>query len=362
MRNKFLRLIKNPKVSIIIPLYNSEEYIKECLESIVNQTYNNFEVIIVDDGSTDNSVNIVETFRKKLEINLIKQTNSGASSARNNALNHVRGKYIVFIDSDDILAPTGLENLYTTITKYNSDMVIGRRGTIFEDTLNKSNRFPKLYKQNVYNQSVAQNTSLLDIIGVPSKIYATKFIQKNKLRFVEGITSEDFIFSYQVALVTKKISTYVDNEVYYYRTRSVGEKSITQSRLSQHNLESRFIQMQTTYEIAMSDAGKKVFKFNEAKRNYQIRLFRHLCSLELDNQESTTAFALIHAHVKENIDIIIPACNKNYRQVYRAIERNSLEDTVSAVACILRLKEIDKEISRLTKEIKTVEKELLNLK
>ncbi len=361
MKISFLKKIKNPQVSIIIPLYNSEEYINECLESILNQTFTEFEVIIVDDGSTDKSVSIVKSFRRKLDINLIKQTNQGASAARNNALDHVRGKYVIFVDSDDVLATNGIENLVNTIEENQSDMVIGRRGIIVNDELKSNNRFPKLYKKNVVNQGLAENPDLLKIIGVPSKIYLTKFIEDNQLRFVEGITSEDFIFSYQVALYTQKISTFVEEDVYYYRARSKGEKSITQTRLSKHNLESRFIQMEATHEIANSEEGKKIFKFNEAKRNYQTRLFRHLSSLTVDSQESIEAFDLIREHVQENIDIILPACNKNYRQVYRAIEKGSLEDTVTAINCILQLKALDKEIKQKTKEITKVEKQLAKI-
>ncbi len=352
---------KEPKVSIIIPLYNSEEYIFECLESITNQTFSDFRVIIVDDGSTDSSLSIVESFKNKLNITLIQQANSGASSARNNALNHVKSDYVVFVDSDDVLATTGIENLFNTIEEHKSDMVIGKRGVIIDDELTSNNRFPKLYAQNIVNQSIADNTSLLEIIGVPSKIYRTKFIEKNKLRFVEGITSEDFIFSYQVAVNTSKISTFVDEEVYYYRRRSKGEKSITQSRLNKHNLESRFIQMDATYEIANSQQGKKVFKFDEAKRNYQIRLFRHLSSLILDDQESIEAFNLIRDYVLKNLDIITSACNKNYLQVYRAIERNSLEDTITAVNYILELRIINKQIKELRNEKLKFETLLENL-
>ncbi len=112
-----------PKVSIIIPVYNVEKYLKECLNSVVNQTLKEIEIICVDDGSTDNSLSILEEYAKKdNRINLLKQENSGAGAARNKGLDSARGEYIYFLDSDDFLELNAIEILYNQIAKNQADI------------------------------------------------------------------------------------------------------------------------------------------------------------------------------------------------------------------------------------------------
>ena len=97
----------NSKVSIVVPIYNTEKYLKKCLDSIINQTYENLEIILVDDGSTDNSGKIIDDYAKKdSRIKAIHQKNAGQSTARNNGIKKATGKYISFIDGDDEIKPT----------------------------------------------------------------------------------------------------------------------------------------------------------------------------------------------------------------------------------------------------------------
>ena len=111
-------------ISVIIPVYNVEKYLKECLDSVINQTHKNIEIILIDDGSTDNSGKICDEYRKKDDrIIVIHKSNEGLSSARNDGLIHAKGKYIQFIDSDDYVNRDMLEITYSIIKKYNADVV-----------------------------------------------------------------------------------------------------------------------------------------------------------------------------------------------------------------------------------------------
>lgn len=122
-------------ISIIIPVYNSEAYIHQCLESIINQTFKNFEVILVDDGSTDGSLDILKYYSNKYEnICYLTQNNKGAGAARNLAFNNCKGEYIVYVDSDDYLEATYLEEMLSKIEKTNSDIVICGYNSVYEDT------------------------------------------------------------------------------------------------------------------------------------------------------------------------------------------------------------------------------------
>ena len=112
------------KISIIMPVYNSEEYMAETLNSILAQTFQEFELIAVDDGSQDNSVRILQEFQKKIShMTILTQENSGPSAARNNGLKIAKGEYIYFFDSDDILVDDALEKLYQTAAEEEADLV-----------------------------------------------------------------------------------------------------------------------------------------------------------------------------------------------------------------------------------------------
>ena len=114
-----------PKVSVIIPVYNVEKYLVECLNSVTNQTLKDIEIICVNDGSTDNSADILDNYAQKdSRIIVIHKENEGVSVARNLGIDKSTGEYLMFVDSDDILTLTACQKAYDTVTKDNSDMLI----------------------------------------------------------------------------------------------------------------------------------------------------------------------------------------------------------------------------------------------
>ena len=123
--NKSLKSNGNIAISIIIPVYNVEKYLRECLDSILNQTFQNFEIICVDDGSTDKSLEILQEYKRKDDrFVILQQRYSGAGSARNNGIRLAEGKYIQFLDSDDYFEPTLLEEMYNHAEKFNADLTV----------------------------------------------------------------------------------------------------------------------------------------------------------------------------------------------------------------------------------------------
>ena len=118
-------MFRNSLISVIVPVYNVEKYLPQCLNSIINQTYKNIEVVLVDDGSTDDSGNICEEYKKNDErIIVVHQKNSGLSAARNVGIEISTGEYITFIDSDDYISPDYIENLYSALEQYSADIAI----------------------------------------------------------------------------------------------------------------------------------------------------------------------------------------------------------------------------------------------
>ena len=114
-----------PQISVVLPVYNVEEYLRQCLDSLANQTFEDFEVICVNDGSGDSSLSILEEYASEDErFKIISQENKGLSGARNTGMDHIKGKYTIFVDSDDWLELNALEKLYNKITALDSDILM----------------------------------------------------------------------------------------------------------------------------------------------------------------------------------------------------------------------------------------------
>ncbi|MDD5020571.1 MAG: glycosyltransferase family 2 protein [Endomicrobiaceae bacterium] len=210
----------NPKVSIIIPVYNVDPYLRQCLGSIISQTFENIEIIIINDCSTDNSYQIIQEYQEKdkriITINLEK--NTGLGNTRNTGLKHSTGKYIVFIDSDDWVEKNYIETLCNSIEKNNCDFVIATHYT-YDNSTKKLKSFKQkefFYKNEV--DSIAKKQKLITlrmIWSVWNKIYKRDFLTANNISFKTN-RMEDNLFIYNVILKASKIIL-IKNAIYYYR-------------------------------------------------------------------------------------------------------------------------------------------------
>ena len=216
-----------PAVSVIIPLYNVEKYVGECLDSLLNQTFQYFEVIVVNDCSPDNSRQIVESYipkfggRLKLYDN---EVNSGAAVSRNNGLLKASGEYVFFMDSDDLLLLNGLEEMYAIAKKYDADLLhltavyyMSENGK--ELTFNRKipNTVPKLTVEEDLQRQIQRLTHEW-VVWTPWRKFVKKdFLLANELFFPENITvSEDRIWTYGLLLCAKRV-VYLPKGYYLYR-------------------------------------------------------------------------------------------------------------------------------------------------
>jgi glycosyltransferase involved in cell wall biosynthesis len=222
----------NELISIIIPIYNVEKYIKECLDSIIMQTYQNIEIIIVDDGSLDDSASIAQTYsRKDDRIVIYHKENGGLSSARNFGIEKANGEYLHFVDSDDIVSRYMIENLYEACQKYNSKLAMSQ----FTKELNLLNENKEINTEfiqgtlkNVVTKMRQPNYLFVSAIG---KLYHRSIF--NELRFPAGVIYEDGAIFLQVIAAAESI-VLVSNLNYYYRTNPL---SITTNQISKKNLD-----------------------------------------------------------------------------------------------------------------------------
>ncbi len=208
------------KISVIIPFYNSEKYIKICIESIINQSLKDIEIICINDGSTDNSLEIIEQLSlTDSRIKIYSQENKGVSAARNLGLSLSKGKYIYFIDSDDYIKQDTLEKSYNLAEETNSDIIIFDVNNVYGETIISTNRVHDFVKKN--KKQLIEFSSMPEIVYqncyTVCKLYNKDFIYKNKLEFPVGIVnSEDTIFWFLSLFCNPKISL-LDESLYFYR-------------------------------------------------------------------------------------------------------------------------------------------------
>lgn len=221
-----------PKVSVIIPVYNVEQYLQKCLDSVVNQTFQDIEIIIVNDGSPDNSQKIIDEYKKKYPemIRSYIKKNGGLGSARNFGLKKAKGEYILFVDSDDYIEKNMLELLNNIIKSKNPDIIIFNDYIVNEKTGEK-----KLHSQSmpIIGKRVTKKSFLFKMPAACTKIYKTSLIKENKIFFAEGKWYEDIAFFQKTLLCAKHIELY-NEPLYNYVIR---EGSIMNNNNYLRNLE-----------------------------------------------------------------------------------------------------------------------------
>lgn len=210
--------MKEDLISIIVPIYNVEKYLSQCVESLINQTYKNIEIILVDDGSKDNCGNICDEYAQKdNRIIVVHKENGGLSDARNKGIDIAKGKYFVFVDSDDYVSNKFVENLYQMILENDCDIAIC-------DYLQFENTLP-------VQEELQIKVDVLSNIEVLSKIYSenvkmivawNKIYKKelfNQIRYPFGKINEDEFTTYKLIYKANKVA--ISNEpLYYYRFNS----------------------------------------------------------------------------------------------------------------------------------------------
>ena len=228
-----------PAVSVIIPLYNAEKYIGECLDSILAQTFKNFEVIVVDDCSTDNSVTIVESYRKKfggrLKLVHTRKNSGSGTEPRNLGIAYSRGEYLYFMDNDDVIMPKGLEELYALAKEYDADVVQCEKNyDVPTEILHDPEQLKKI-KPSCWPSGekifITKPTLLDEDLAKRATDFARKwltwniwlqlirrdFVIENQLRFV-GVVMDDMLFTICEICSAKKYLV-VPNVIYMHRVR-----------------------------------------------------------------------------------------------------------------------------------------------
>lgn len=217
--------MKNDLISVVIPVYNTEKYLERCVDSVLNQSYQNLEIIFVNDSSTDNSMEIIEKYcntdnRCKC-INLEK--NMGVGNARNIGINQANGKYIAFIDSDDWVDSNFYIKLYFSITETKANVAIGGIKTDYNNSISSTLRYEYKFQNLIDNRfalNLLTNRYSQDVFISPivnNKLYLTSFLRETKLKFDPSKKAQDNFFSFMLFTYSCNIVLVPDVYYHYYQ-------------------------------------------------------------------------------------------------------------------------------------------------
>lgn len=224
------------KVSVIIPIYNAEKYISQCLESLLNQTLLEIEIICVNDSSTDGTLDILNRYAKKNQrIKVISQENAGAGAARNRGLSVAKGEYLSILDADDFFEPNMLEEAFNKAINDKADIVVFKSDQYYEiedsyKSVNWTIRFKEIppYTPFSYRQ-MTDNIFKVFVGWTWDKIFKRSFVEEKNLEFQEQRTSNDLLFTFSAIALAKRI-TVVDKVLVHQRRDSKDSLSKTREK------------------------------------------------------------------------------------------------------------------------------------
>ncbi|HOI70926.1 MAG TPA: glycosyltransferase [Methanobacterium sp.] len=350
------------KVSIIIPVYNVEKYLRQCLDSIVNQTLKEIEVICINDGSTDNSPIILEEYEKKdPRIRVITQENMGSGVARNRAIQQAKGKYIGFMDSDDWADPTMFEKLYENAELNNSDIVMCPMLIINESGqgLSRSDKkllpyynldcFDETFDNRVFNYKDTEDFIFEVAVNAYNKIYKTSFVRKYNAKFAEdGLIFQDNIFFFSTYLNASRM-TLMRDFLYIHRTNRSGSVQTEKGK--------KYIDIIKIFNMII-DIFKNSFpeydeikllnrklihtphRYTQISEKYKSEFFKHL---KEDFQEINLD--------DDVVDKLDPHAKANYRNILKSDTYKEFELTKERDRLLNRMNQLKAQNKKLNKKL-----------
>ena len=232
---------KTPKISIIIPVYNVERYLPRCLDSVLAQTFADFELLLIDDGSPDRSPAICDQYAAKdPRIQVFHKPNGGVSSARNLGIDHAQGSFIAFIDADDYIEPNFLEEMLNAMNRYNADLVCCG---VYEGEKNDGSY--AYIRKTDKDKKFTRNEMLIEMLAPDScgsapfnKLYKASIIKSNQIRFPEDMKYwEDSCFVIKYTSHCAQ-TAYISNVLYHY---VANDTSVTHKKLTTNTIDYRYI-------------------------------------------------------------------------------------------------------------------------
>ncbi|MFJ1705059.1 glycosyltransferase family 2 protein [Kitasatospora sp. NPDC088346] len=230
-----------PRLSVVVPIHNVERYLDACLDSIAAQTFADFECVMVDDGSTDDSAALAAAHAARdPRFRLVRQPNAGLGAARNTGLRHLTDgtAYLAFVDSDDVVPPGAYELMVTTLDRTGSDFAAGNALRLRASGCSPSHAHRVPFRETRLRTHVSELPSLVTDRTAWNKVYRRSFFEASGLRYPEGILYEDAPVSVPLHYLAETVDV-LSEPVYHWRVREDGDLSITQRRTDPRGLVDR---------------------------------------------------------------------------------------------------------------------------
>lgn len=272
--------MENSLVSIIVPIYNVEKYLKKCVNTLISQTYKNIEIFLVDDGSQDNSGKICDELKKEdSRIKVVHKENGGYGSVLEYAINHISGEYFLICDPDDWIEINTVDDLYETMIKNDVDIVVGRKKLVYMDDHEDSD------EKEFATLNEGKYDKLTKFLGIPcsphAKLYKTELAQN--IKFPKRINNTDFLL-YIVYLSRVKSAYYLDKELANYFIDRPGNSFNEDTTITEKSIKSNAIVTKETY----NQVNKESNMYTDIIMSLFIRSCRYLAlfkKVDIDNDE-----------------------------------------------------------------------------
>ena len=335
----------NVKVSVIVPVFNTEKYLKECVDSIINQSLKDIEIIFIDDGSNDNSLSILEEYAKNdKRIKIISKLNEGQGVARNIGIKSAVGEYIAFVDSDDFIRIDMLEELYNHSKNKNLDICMCKVST-YDDVTHEVKNDLWYYSLEVFKnfrKNVFKHTDTIDFtceisVTPVNKLYKRSFLIDNNCLFAENYIFEDELFFYDVYLNAKRVSI-INKNLYYYRVNRAGS-TVTESTDTDYSdiltifklIQQKFIELGywNQYKINFSNRFLHLisWRYSQTAQIYKESFYNEFKKILTDLFKDSKIYDGLSLRVKPRILKILNS--KNFEE-FQILDKNKLFSIVMA--------------------------------
>lgn len=325
---------ENYKVSVIVPVYNVEDYLEECVNSLLRQTLTDIEILLIDDGSTDSSGDICDGFKDKYRnVSVIHKDNEGQGKARNIGLLEVGGKYLYYMDSDDLLEADALKFLYDEAEQKKLDVIMFSAECFSDD--NEIDYDPLNYKRTAFLNEVRTGKDMFANLysvheyycSIPMRFYKREYLIENKFVFPEHIIHEDEIFGFLSLILANRVEC-VPFQFYKRRFR----QGSTMTSKKAYDSAVGYLYTWKALKCAFKDMDVNEEKIYSKFANDFFALARNLYYTSFDNKEKnrfvTIRNELINLHKKEHIDIskgekfflVNPFLYKQYKKILKFVK------------------------------------------
>ncbi len=324
-------LNKQPDISVIIPIYNVAEYLKQCLDSIVNQTKDNLEVIMIDDGSVDSSADIAKEYELKYDyFHYYYEENAGLGHARNYGVTLATGKYITFVDSDDIVVRNAYEKMFVLAEKNKSDMAVCNVARFNSKKFSYSNLHRIAFTNLEQKTHITKNHRLLYDTTSWNKLILKSFWDKHGFKFPENILYEDIPVTLPMHFLADNVSM-LGSIGYLWRQRDGATKSITQNISDMKNLTDRLAVLKMVDDFFSKNCTDKELLLSKQIKACEIDLiiFVNACN-KMPREQAEKVLALLREYIESSVsEEAFDRLNVIHRQKLECVLNGDLDGLIN---------------------------------